>query len=277
MRTLSLLVLASMLTATSVSAQVKLDIKLLPDNKTYVVSALAEQSWPSPMNRVGSVQVVLRHDSDKSFQPNITSLVSGVTWMDNASVEHPASPGKTYVCIALVQSGSAAFNFQNGVSQALFTFENTAPNCAGTIELVSNDDAEVVAVRQGGFNVTQNMAVLGAHGNAVTGFVNNSVQCLAAVEGEEPSFKDLSAYPNPAYDRLFLNWSNTTPVAADAKATIVTYNLMGIEIDRFETSAQPTEGGFEVPVLSYPNGAYYTRLFIGDQLHSKTVGFLVVR
>nr|HQU60947.1 hypothetical protein [Saprospiraceae bacterium] len=48
-------------------AQVKLKLSLLPDQQTYLVSMIPEQSWDMPMNMVGSAQVVLQMQAGRPF------------------------------------------------------------------------------------------------------------------------------------------------------------------------------------------------------------------
>jgi hypothetical protein len=161
-------------------AQVKFNLSLMPDQRTYLVSMVPETTWPSPQNTVASVQVVLQTYADKAFLAGeIKSMIPGISWSDNAYVEKPsAADNHNFVCFVLNERGTNKISFEAGLETPLFTFVNLEPGCVGIVELVENNSTIVQNVVQNDrLNITQNMTVLGARGNAYTGVVNKTTDC----------------------------------------------------------------------------------------------------
>ncbi len=242
-------------------AQVKLNLSLLPDQQTYLVSVISESTWTAPQNTVGSVQVVLRYNAGKQFiAGNIQSLIPGVTWVDNAYLESPASaPEFHFVSFVLNERGTKNIPFQQDVETPLFTFVNLADDCIGKLELVENESEltkQVVGVDH--MNVTQNITVLGARGNAYAGILNASVDCAQAtsVENQQPVVKNLRVFPVPTSNVLRVFWENLDTGNGPDKLQVT--DILGRELglERKLISNAAEEQYIQLDVSDFPTGLY---------------------
>jgi hypothetical protein len=259
----------------SVQAQVKFKLSLLSDQQTYLVSMAPEVSWPTPMNIVGSAQIVLKMPSDQPFLAgNINSLLPGVTWADNAYVESPkAAPDYNFICFALNEMGTRNFQFEAGVETPLFTFTNLEPERARSIELVENEDPMVKEViRIDRLNITQNLTVLGAGGNAYTGIIKDDLTVVRTI-GEPLILTDLRAYPIPAVDELQVTWTSLPD--QEVRRLVVT-DLLGREIVMQRISEETGAQQIRLDVSAYPTGLYQASLMTGSGERT-TFKFIVTR
>lgn len=194
------------------SAQVKFKLDLLPDQETYLVSMIAEQTWDWPMNAVGAAQVVLQVPAGSFTVGQVHSLVPGISWAADAHVDNlPSAAEFTFICFVLNERGTKGLSFEAGQETPLFTFANTHADCAGPVQLADNESAVVKrVVRRERFNITQNMTVLGARGNAYSGVVGDAVDCtlLTTAKSETPVVAELKAFPNPTDGQLTVAWEN---------------------------------------------------------------------
>ena len=200
--------LALLTASCTLFSQVKFNLTYKPDTKTYTVSIIPEAAYPEPKNMVGTAQVVLRSKYNQNFTPIITSLVDGLIWSDNAYVDFPANaPEYTYACIALANGPTKKIHFLSEQEVPLFSFKNAGGDCPGLIELVSNDDPLVQAVLSSGYNVTQNLPILGARGNAYAGILNGSVECTlsGAKEINDKTISAVQIAPVPADRRVTIS------------------------------------------------------------------------
>ena len=243
-------------------AQVKFNLSLLGDQKTYLVSMISESNWNTPANTVASIQVVLKYSSERSFLAgNIVSLVNGVSWNDNAYVESPGSAQDyNFVCFTLNEKGTKQIPFPRGQEVPLFTFVNLSQECVGKIELIDNNtDFVKRVVNRDRLNITQNITVLGARGNAYTGILNGTVDCAEAVitstDQVQPLVNHLRVYPVPAHAMLNVAWENAVQRGPDK---LLISNPLGenVEMHRELLPNASGEQSLQVNVASYPSGLY---------------------
>lgn len=272
-----LTVIGAMLLSTIMTAQVKFNLSYEPVSKVYTVSVLPETSWSSPLNMVSSAQVVLRVQAGMAFTPGITSLVNGLIWADNAYVESPVgAPEYTFVCISLVNGPTNKIQMVADQETPLFSFLNTASDCAGPVTLLPNDDPMVQAVRLGGFNVTQYLPVLGAHGNAFSGLVNNEVDCTPVSGTHETVhfLEEVKILPVPADKAVTVQW--TVLLDSPGWYQMVICDAKGVEIMREKTSAEKGAHTLHLNVEHWQAGLYRLR-FVGDhERQSKSWNLMVV-
>lgn len=261
----------------NLSAQVRLNLSLLPDHQTYLVSMIPEHSWDAPLNMVGSAQIVLQFHVGKLFLAGqIKSLIPGVTWTDNAYIESPASASEyNFACFALNELGTKNIPFQANVETPLFTFVNLEPECVGVLELVDNNSSIIQnIVNTDRLNVTQNITVLGARGNAVTGIENGSADCAALyIKGTKTIVHNLHIYPVPATDVLHIFWENH---AAGRASKLLVSDMLGRLVTQEKTSENIGEQHIELDVATYPTGLYMASFFneVGDR---QSFRFVVIR
>lgn len=270
----TLLVLFNLQTAW---AQVRFNLSLMPDQRTYLVSMVPETTWSVPQNTVASIQVVLQLPADKPFMAGeIKSLVPGISWSDNAYVERPASASAyNFVCFVLNERGTKKFGFEAGLETPLFTFVNLEPGCVGAVELVENNSTIVQqVVQQDRLNITQNMTVLGARGNAFSGLLNKSVDCtLLNTSGPNLLVENLRVFPVPASTLLTISWENKSGNGADA---LMINNMLGkiVAIEKINSAAG--EQKIQVDVAVFPTGLYHATLS-GASGEKQAFRFLVSR
>lgn len=278
LRTFALLLVFSAFFAPLLQAQVKFNLSLLPDQRTYLVSILPETTWPVPHNTVGGVQIVIKKEAGRPFMAGeISSFIPGLTWWDNAYVESPGqAPEYDFVCFVLRERAVRDIPFNAWVETPLFTFVNLMPNCAGPLELVENTDPMVQAVvYHDRINITQNMTVLGARGNAFSGVLDGIADCTVAsqVNTPESGVKNLRVFPVPADQTLQVFWE-TLPGGEVDKLLIG--NALGqvLKVQKLFTAGG--EQNIELDVSGLAAGVYTgTLLDIGGGRQS--FRFIVVR
>lgn len=120
--------------------QVQFKIELLPDNITYKVSMKPSVTWTPPMNLTSSGQVSVKAPHGGLSVINLTSLVAGTSWANNANYAQPSeAPAMDYINFGLTSTGTSAFTYTAGVEIGLFTFQSSSP-CLGAVELLEAND-----------------------------------------------------------------------------------------------------------------------------------------
>ena len=260
-----------------VTAQVRLNLSLLPDQQTYLVSMLPEQSWDAPMNIVGTAQIVLQMDAGKPFLAgHIKSLIPGISWSDNAYIESPsAAPAYNFVCFSLNEPGTKNITFQSGVETPLFTFVNLEPGCVGPVTLLENNNPIVQqVVNKDRLNITQNMTVLGAMGNAISGIANSSVDCTVVyAKSEDAIVRELRVYPVPATDVLQIYWKLESGQNLDK---LLVSDMLGRQLVLETIKPVVGEQQFDLNVSGFPTGLY-TASLINKEGERQAFQFTVIR
>ncbi|MCB0556627.1 MAG: hypothetical protein KDD02_23985 [Phaeodactylibacter sp.] len=256
-----LLIGLALMLSHAIHAQVKLKLSLMADQQSYVVSMIPESTWAAPLNRVGSAQVVLRMQAGRPFLAgNVTSLIPGVSWVDNAYIESPESaPGFKFVCFALNEQGTKNIPFQAGVETPLFTFSNLEPGCVGAVELVENYDRLIQkVVHKDRINITQNIAALGARGNAFSGIEGGAADCALVQSSQEQSIvKNLRVYPVPTTDALQISWENEFGQEADK---LLVAGLLGHQMALEKIIPVAGKQEISLDVSAFPTGLYTASL-----------------
>jgi hypothetical protein len=273
----SISVLSALLLTTLLSAQVKFNLNYDPNSKVYTVSLVPEASWNAPLNMVSAAQVVLRVDADKTFVPGITSLVEGLIWADNAYIESPdAAPGYTFVCISLVNGPTNKIKLDADQEVPLFSFINAGNDCAGKVALLPNNDPMTQAVRALGFNITQYFPVLGARGNAFSGFANSEVDCSPA-SGTIENFNVISEVlisPVPADRGVKVEWNQESEM--HGLQQIVICDAKGVEVYREKISTGKGPHTLELNVENWQAGLYRLRFSFENNRQSKSWNLMVI-
>jgi hypothetical protein len=262
----------------SLFSQVKFNLTYQLETQTYIVSVIPETNYPEPKNMIGSAQIVLRAKFSENFTPVITSLVEGLVWADNAYVDYPVeSPEYTFVCIALANGPTKKIQFSTDKEVALFSFKNANGDCPGRIELISNEDEMVQTVRTSGYNVTQNLGVLGARGNAYAGVLNGTIEC--SVTGTKMTndriLGDILIAPVPADKRITISWENQQDVKQRIEMVIM--DSKAREVYREKVDGIKGENSLNVDVSSWASGVYTVRFQFDSGGQTRGWHFMVMR
>ncbi len=256
------------------NAQVSLGLSLLEDGETFVVSLISQAEWPVPFNAVGAAQIVLRTEADASFTATeVTSLIPGTTWSDNVYLDDLSGTSEyRFVCFTLNEKGTRNIPFIAGEETPLFSFKNAGGACPGELHLVNNQDSyvqEVILADQ--VNITQNLAVLGARGNAFEGIHTQPVSCTTVAVKNPVSLQRFTAFPNPVHDKLTLGWSLSGEAYINQ---LHVTTLSGKSVATFPVDNRVTE--FTFSVEQWPSGVYFGTLS-GSGGFSKVFSFTVTR
>lgn len=246
-----------LLVGLSGQAQVKFGLSLLPDQETYLLSLKAEKSWLHPMNITGAVQIVVKVPAAIPFTAGkIQSLIPGLSWSDNAFVVQPsAAPEYNFICFVLNEPGAKSIPYQEGVEVPLFTFKNLEPGRAAKLELTLNDDPLVQkVVQQNHINITQNITVFGASGNAFTGIFGEQSHTTTALP-QVDILEKLKVFPIPARDFVQINWESTAS-KADVPSLLQVFSTTGSLIATYPLNQQAGQQQLRVDVSTWPSGLY---------------------
>lgn len=240
-----------------VQAQVKFGLSLLPDQETYLLSLKSEKSWSAPLNITGAVQIVVKVPATTTFTVGkIQSLIPGLSWSDNALVIQPsAAPEYNFICFVLNEKGAKNIPYQEDVEVPLFTFKNLEPGRAAKLELTLNDDPLVQrVVRLDHINITQNITVLGANGNAFTGIFGEQSNTTTALP-QVDILEKLRVFPVPARDFVQLNWESSA-IKADQPKLLQVFSTTGSLIATYTLQQQLGQQQLRIDVSDWPAGLY---------------------
>ncbi len=135
-----ILLLFALMWTMSASAQIQFKVELLSDNSTYRVSLLPSVTWTDPDNITSTAQVTLKVPTGGMNIANVTSLVPGTFWANNARYNSPPEEvGFDYISFGLTSLGTSEINYELGVETHLFTFTNDGV-CTGEAEIMLDDD-----------------------------------------------------------------------------------------------------------------------------------------
>lgn len=238
-------------------AQVKFGLSLLPDQETYLLSLKAEKSWAAPMNITGAVQIVVKVSATTPFTVGkIQSLIPGLSWSDNALVTQPsAAPNYNFICFVLNEPGAKSIPYQEGVEVPLFTFKNLEPGQNPKLELTLNDDPLVKkVVQQDHINITQNITVLGAKGNAFTGIFGEQLNTTTSIP-QADILEKLKVFPIPAHEVVRITWESTA-AKADVPSLLQVFSTTGSLIATYPLNPQVGQQQLRIDVSGWPAGLY---------------------
>jgi hypothetical protein len=258
----------------SASAQLKLSLSILSDDETYLVSMVAEETIPTPLNTTSNIQVVLQVPDDEVFTAgNIQSLIPGITWQDNAYSDELNVGLSNLLVFNMVERSTAALPFFEGLETPLFTFKNVETECVGVLKLVENSDEAVQTAVANGYNYTQNFTVLKTRGNAFAGVLNGEVDCsnLGTSTNETVGIDQVNIYPIPAMSDLTVDWTNVN-AADDLELNII--SISGQKITQIQHNGTAGKNTIKVDLKDYSAGMYTLR-FQSEENVSREYKFIV--
>lgn len=209
----SLMLILFLMVGQSLSAQIKYEIELLPDNETYLISFVPEVTYYAPNNIVVSGQVTIRlpHGvAPNSFEvTDLTMETPGATWESTDIVYAPVeAPSFDYFSFALTTPGTPAYTFDAGVPVPVFSFKNGAGHCADSLYIIDNFVDPFLPPNSLGLNVGNSLVIFGGgfsniYGGAVgTGTAPGSPETICVNEMlDEYISCDTVFYEGEAYTR----------------------------------------------------------------------------
>ncbi len=258
-------------------AQVKLNLSLMADNKTYLMSMVPDGTWTYPMNITGTSQITLRYPAGAKFLvSNFKNLIPNVLWHDNSYLEAPQSAKNySFVSFGLRSQGTAAINYLAGQEVPLFSFQNYY-DCVGKIELLNNTDINLSGEDALTYNIGNHWTTVAQQKEAYVGNLQSVVNCSIATSTQEQKiFSTLSAYPVPAYDRLTLK-INVLMTAVQKINEIKIFNVLGKVISSQKIKLQLGEQELTLDVSDYSSGLYLFQLK-GEDIVSDNYKFIVTK
>ncbi len=280
MKKIKLILALALLSLGKSHAQVKFQLTLMPDKKTYMVSMIPDRTLVFPQNITGTAQVTVRIPTKLRFTAGeIKSLLTGVEWQNNVHLEGLKSDTQhDYISFALKTMGTKNIPYEEGKETPLFTFKNIRNDCVGLMELVADNDPSVLKVIQEGYNVKNHLSIMGIRGEAAKGVVNTKADCNAIStginEGNHP-FKIHAAYPIPAHDELTIEYQNTL---ADAKnLQLVVTDIVGKEVLQKSIPLSINRETMQLNVSNWSAGLYLFRISDAQGRVSATQKFVVTQ
>lgn len=265
--------------AISTYAQVKFQLSLLSDNRTYLVSMIPEQTWVFPMNITGTAQVTLRYRSNNKFMvTNLRSIIPTVLWHDNSYIDVPqTSGGYNFISFALRSQGTTAIPYEAGREVPLFSFTNYY-DCADKVELIANSSQNLIGDESKIYNIGNHWTTVANQKEAYTGNLNAVVSCATVTNTTDNTgdklFSSIKAYPVPASDRLSLKINALTHDVQGINQ-IVFFNVLGDKVLTQKIKVEQGEQELTVDVTSLTSGVYLFKLQ-GENIASKNYKFLIV-
>lgn len=272
-------ILVFMALSVTSKAQVKFQLSLLSDNKTYMVSMIPEQTWTYPQNITSTAQVTLRYASSQKFMVvNMKNLIPTVLWQDNSYIDLPqTSGGYNFISFALRSQGTTAIPYEAGREVPLFSFTNYH-GCEGKVELINNNISNLSGTEAQTYNIGNHWTSLASQKEAYTGNLNALVNCSTPTTGisdnDDKLFSSITAYPVPASDRLNLKVNAVTKDVQKINQVIF-YNLLGDVVLTQKVKVLPGEQDLTIDVTSLTSGVYLFKL-TGDNMSSKNYKFLIM-
>jgi hypothetical protein len=278
MKRVTIIIALTLMTVATGWAQVKANLSMLADNETYLVSLVPEVDYQPPYNTTGSIQIVVRVPVEYDFHPsNIQSLLPGVNWLNNAYVDDPeGGAGYTFASFVMDVPTTKNIKYQDGVEVPLFTFTSSQTGCLGEISLLDNEDPMVRAVIKGGYNVTNNLPVLGRGGNAFSGVLTSTLNCDALTTSTVEQVKiipQLRVFPVPASEKLTVEY---TMLESTKELDLQLRDMAGASFRTLGINGEKGSHRVEILLDDLPEGIYAGQ-FVNPQGVVEHFRFLVFR
>lgn len=265
--------------AFSAQAQIKLQLSLLSDNKTYMVSMIPEVTWAYPLSITGTAQVTLKYPSDKKlFVTNFRNLLPNVLWHDNSYIETAqTSNGFSFISFALRTQGTTAIPYEAGKEVPLFSFTNYY-GCIGKIELLNNNAPNLSGEEANIYNIGNHWTTVANQKEAYNGnleAVANCVTTTPTADNDDNLFSSVAAYPVPASDRLTLK-INAKTAEVQKLNQIKFLNVLGDVVLTQNIALKAGEQELTIDANLLSSGLYLFQLQ-GEQLVSKNYKFIILK
>ncbi len=258
-----ILTMALAIGATTLQAQVKFKLSFDTDRELYTVSMVSMVEYAEPMNLTGTGQVTIRVPAGKFELDRYKDQNAITKWEPNARNNSPVeAPEWDYISFGLINDGLVRLPFREGVEVPLFIFANRL-GCTGPVELVDNETDPFMAPNSQHANVGNELAVLGAGGDAYEGILEEgSVDCLSALNNEMLGrMEGYNLYPIPTAKLLnfefiwLLDNQDVDLHVQDASGKLVSVKKYALH---------PGHNHLKIDVKTLAGGAYSIKLFGSD-------------
>jgi hypothetical protein len=151
----------SLLISGHVVGQIKYQLKLDDNLKTYHVYVLSEKSYSSH-NLISTAQISFKVKSGSDFKfTNLRSASESDVWDLNGVLKSPSlAPSYTYYSVGLQTMGTSHYALKEGELIELFSFENTGIENP-QIQLISESDVMVQNQKTTKINIGNQINLLG--------------------------------------------------------------------------------------------------------------------
>jgi len=268
----SVLVYLILAVSLGVNAQVKYSVEYDQNNNTFTAGIYSETVLDEPYNRSSNLQFVFKFSEqvEETKLINLTSLIDGIDWLQAAKFK-PLDSTEEFelIAIAMNQLSTTSISIVANEFIPLFSFQMKDENCFGIIELIRNDSEEVSIARASQLNFTQNFSVLGFGGNAFNGFVNETIICndfVSDVESLGDELAQVSVYPNPTIDYLFVGFSEDLK---EQNLNLDLYNVKGERIVSNYVEKSIENGNYLLDVSELTAGTYVIKIHSGNRIIHK--------
>jgi hypothetical protein len=245
----------SLLISGQVVGQIKYQLKLDENLKTYHVYALSEKSYKSPHNLISTAQITFKVKSGSDFKfTNLHSASESDVWDLNGVLKSPSlAPSYTYYSVGLQTMGTSHYALKEGELIELFSFENTGIENP-QIQLISETDVMVQNQKTTKINIGNQINLLGVSSGLQNAYSGNTGESGVSVL----SLQEI--YPNPAIDRLKVKWDNRLAEEPSELSLQLIDATTGITVQ--EESVDPSYGKHEasVELKSVKLGGYLLKL-----------------
>ncbi|MDI9882802.1 hypothetical protein [Flectobacillus longus] len=267
----SILLGVSLLVSGHVVGQIKYQLKLDDNLKTYHVYVLSEKSYPSPNNLISTAQITFKVKSGSDFKlNNLRSSSDSDIWDLNGVLKSPSlAPTYTYYSVGLQTMGTSHYALQEGELVELFSFENTGTENP-QIQLISESDVMVQNQKTTKINIGNQINLLGVSSGLQNAYSGNTGESGVSVLSLQ------SIYPNPAIDKLKVQWDNRLAEEPSELKLQLIDATTGITVQ--EEILDPSYGKHEagVDLLKVKLGGYLIKLQ-SKNFSSKAVHVVVTK
>jgi len=205
MRSIPTLMLLGVFTLISghLFGQIKYQLKLDENLKTYHVYVLSEKDYQSPNNLISTAQITFKVKSGSDFKfQNLRSASETDAWDLNGVLKSPSLwPNYTYYSVGLQTMGTSHYSLKAGELVELFSFDNLGIENP-QIELLSDNDVMVQNQKTTKINLGNQINLLGENSGLKNAYTGNTGESGVSVL----SLQEI--YPNPAVDKLRVKWDN---------------------------------------------------------------------
>jgi hypothetical protein len=243
------------LAALTAQAQVKFNLTLLDDKKTYQVSIVPEKTWDAPFNITGTGQITLVTNTGTFEVKNFENINPNIEWHFNSRTNNPQeNDGFDYHSVGLKSLGTSLLTYKSGIEIPLFTFENALP-CTGSISLLDHSKDQFFKNPNKKANIGNYISVYGAEGDAYKGNIGKGeAPCALALNSTNLELNEsFTLSPNPFISDL--NVKGEFEKLNNASKIRIT-NELGTTVFEKELENQNSIKSLELNLEFLTNGIY---------------------
>ncbi len=242
------------------TAQVQFKIERMHNSTYFMVSAVPDVNYESPMNIVATAQVTVKVPTGKFKMPEIVNLSAAGQWQVNGRSDAPKeAPEFDYLYFGLKNLGTTAFKFQKGKDTPLFMLK-AGDVCDVKIQLVDNAADPFFGKNSMRANIGNQITILGAEGDAWSGNLNGGFCECFVEETPEIGAGEILIFPNPVNGPT-VTYAFTKDEKDNATCDLILYDMAGRRI--FFQKLEPKNGynEYTLDVSMYPIAVYQMEIW----------------